>query len=165
MPLWYGKRMCSLTAMVHRTKTSLMMMLVLKMAPLKLKVLLQLTEREVLLCFFWKLKKLIGHLKQHCWRNDWADDNTARPFIGLETTYLQQKHFKEELVNIQCTCNYKEPIEKRLGRCLKRKRSNGQIPLKFCWNCAYYVPLLESLQRLLSIDWVLEEVHVLCIHM
>ncbi len=34
----------------------------------------------------------------------------------------------------------------------------GKTRLKLCWDCAYYIPLLESLQQLLSIDWILEEV-------
>ena len=37
----------------------------------------------------------------------------------------------------------------------------GRTRLKLCWDCAYYIPLLDSLQQLLSIDWILEEVCIL----
>ena len=54
-----------------------------------------------------------------------------------------------------------EPIAIRLGRNVSQVVRKSRRRLKISWEYAYYVPLLSSLQQLLSDDMILSEVHML----
>lgn len=54
-----------------------------------------------------------------------------------------------------------EPVERKLGSKVVRFNRNGRSCFKTAWDYMYIVPLIESLQRLLSNKLMLEEVYTL----
>lgn len=101
------------------------------------------------------------------------------PFDGLKTEHMQKMFFKEEfhlVVNV-FTCMYEmqacsvymcvsymymyfwqEPVERRLGHRVITTTRNSRPFFRTIWDYVYDIPLLQSLQQLLSDSFILKEV-------
>lgn len=103
------------------------------------------------------------------------------PFDGLKTEHLQKMFFKEEfhlVVNIfsvqcghvvymynVCVCVsymymyfWQEPVERKLGHRVITTTRNSRPFFRTIWDYVYDIPLLQSLQQLLSDCFILKEV-------
>ena len=99
------------------------------------------------------------------------DPTLTNPFDGLETRYQQHKFFQENFqlivrrLDLDDFCSFsgdhcfeQEPLERCLGHCYVRRQRNGKSKLikegEFC----YDVDVLKSLEALINIDPVMEQV-------
>ena len=60
---------------------------------------------------------------------------------------------------------YQEPVERKLGQHVRRFTKNNTSHTKLTWDVVYDVPLISSLQQMLSDDHILEEVRPKWIHL
>ena len=62
-----------------------------------------------------------------------------------------------------CICFWQEPVERKLGRRVITSTKNSRPLYKTIWDYVYDIPLIQSLQQLLSDSMILGEVHIHCI--
>lgn len=60
---------------------------------------------------------------------------------------------------MMCSSALQEPVERKLGRRMVTTMRNARPLQKAVWDFVYDIPLIESLQQLLSDSFILEEVH------